>query len=123
MENNLKTLDLENINNLIQTFSNIRNWDQFHSIKNLAMALSVETSELVEIFQWLTEEQSNQVAQNENLKQKTADELADIFIYLIRILNKTNIDIEVAILNKMQKNEIKYPVEKSFGNSKKYTDF
>lgn len=106
----------------IETFIKDRDWDQFHSVKNLAMALSVECSELVEIFQWMKEDDSNVVKNNPETKAKIQDEVADILFYLIRISHKAEIDLEAAILQKIQKNAEKYPIEKARGNSKKYTD-
>jgi len=119
----MKSIDVEKLNNIVQKFAEDRDWNQFHSIKNLSMALSVETSELVEIFQWLKEEESNTVKDKAELKLKVEEELADIFIYLLRIAVKSEIDIESAVLNKMEKNNLKYPVDKSKGNAKKYTEF
>lgn len=115
-------MDLSILVEKINAFSKERDWDQFHSIKNLTMALSVESSELVEIYQWITEEESNDKS-NEKIMQKTKEELADILIYLIRISSKLDIDLEEAVLSKMKQNELKYPVEKSKGNSKKYNEF
>jgi NTP pyrophosphatase (non-canonical NTP hydrolase) len=116
-------MDLEKLKSEIEKFSHDRDWDQFHSIKNLSMALSVESSELLEIFQWQTEEESNSVKNNPQLLAKVEDEVADIFVYLLRIISKTNIDLEQAVLNKLQKNAEKYPVDLSRGNAKKYTEF
>jgi NTP pyrophosphatase (non-canonical NTP hydrolase) len=99
-----------------------REWDQFHSVKNLSMALSVEASELLEIFQWMTEDKSNQIKSDPVLKEKIEDEVADIFIYLLRVIKKTDIDLLAAVKNKMEKNKKKYPVELSKGNSKKYDE-
>lgn len=118
----MKSIDVEKINTIISKFIEDRDWDQFHSIKNLTMALSVESSELVEIFQWLKESDSNAVAQNSKLKEKVQEEIADIFIYLMRIAIKSEIDIEQVVLEKIQKNSEKYPIEKSKGSSKKYTE-
>lgn len=115
-------IDVDKLLEKIEKFSDERDWNQFHSIKNLAMALSVESSEMVEIYQWISEEESNDNS-NEILKNKTREELADIFIYLLRISSKLNIDLEQAVLQKIELNEIKYPVEKSKGNSKKYNEF
>lgn len=118
----MKSIDIEKINSIVSKFIEDRDWDQFHSIKNLSMALSVETSELVEIFQWLKESESNKVAQNPKMKEKVQEEIADIFIYLMRIAIKSEIDIEKVVLEKIQKNAEKYPIEKSKGSSKKYTE-
>lgn len=116
-------MDLEKITRRVQAFSTDRNWDQFHSVKNLSMALSVEASELVEIFQWMSEADSNEVWKNNEKYQELKDEVADVFIYLLRIAMKTNIDLEEVIHAKMEKNEVKYPVDKAFGNSKKYNQY
>lgn len=113
-------MDIEKIKGILRTFSQERDWDQFHSPKNLSMALSVEASELVEIFQWLKEEDSYHLSASK--KQHTKEELADIAIYLLRICMKLDIDLEEAILDKMKKNEEKYPVEKAKGSAKKYNE-
>ncbi|MBP9673862.1 MAG: nucleotide pyrophosphohydrolase [Bacteriovoracaceae bacterium] len=118
----MQRLDLEKIDKEISTFVNERDWDQFHSVKNLSMALTAEASELMEIFQWLKEEESNQIQQDMKKMLEVKDEVADIFIYLLRIVKKTGINIEEAILEKIKKNSLKYPVELAKGNSKKYTD-
>jgi dCTP diphosphatase len=119
----MKQLNLDLIMAELVQFSKDRDWDQFHSVKNLTMALSVETSELVEIFQWLSEEDSNQVKNNSQLKPRAEEEIADVFIYLLRIAHKLDINVEDAIKNKIKKNALKYPVELSKGNSKKYNEF
>ena len=103
-------MDLKKINQKIKSFVKARDWDQFHSPKNLSMALSVEASELVEIFQWLKESDLKQVD-----KEKVADEIADIFFYLLRISQKNNIDIEKSFYKKMIKNVKKYPIKLSRG--------
>lgn len=118
----MKNIDLKKLNQDIEQFVKDRDWDQFHSVKNLSMALNVESAELMEIFQWLTEEKSNQIKNDPKLLSKVEDEVADVFIYLMRILSKTEIDLEKAVRNKMQKNADKYPVELSKGNSKKYDE-
>ena len=117
-----KKMDLKKLNTEIEKFVSDRDWDQFHSVKNLSMALNVESSELMEIFQWLTEAQSNDVKNDAKLLGKVEDEVADIFVYLLRIVNKNNIDLEQAVLRKLKKNAQKYPVDKSRGNAKKYTE-
>lgn len=113
-------MNLERINIILDEFAKKREWDQFHSPKNLSMALSVESSELVEIFQWLTEEESYNL--NDSRKYHAEEEVADIAIYLLRICTKLDINLEEAILKKMKKNEKKYPVEKAKGSAKKYTE-
>lgn len=118
----MKQLDLDKLMKELKVFAEERDWDQFHSVKNLSMALSVEVSELVEIFQWLSEEQSNSAKNDPKLKFKAEEEVADIFIYLLRIAGKLNIDLESVVKSKLKKNAEKYPVELAKGNAKKYTD-
>lgn len=111
-------MDIHNIQKVIKKFSQDRDWDQFHNPKNLAMALSVETAELVEIFQWLTEKQALHLdeAKQEHLKE----EIADISVYMIRICMAYDIDLEAAILDKMKKNEKKYPLIDEHGKKVSY---
>lgn len=104
-------MNIKKIENLIENFSNERDWKQFHTPKNLCMALSVEVSELVEIFQWLKEDESFNL--DIPTKEHAKEEVADIAIYLINICMKLDIDLESAILDKMKKNALKYPIEKS----------
>lgn len=111
-------MDINEITNKIKKFSEDRNWDKFHTPKNLSMALSVEVAELVEIFQWLSQEESSNLSED-NL-QSVKEELADILIYLIRIADKFNIDLEESVDEKILINEQKYPVELSRGNAVKY---
>jgi len=113
--------ELDQIKVKLRQFAEERDWDQFHSPKNLAMALIVEVAELVEHFQWLTEDQSRALDQKQ--LEKVQEELADIQIYLIRISDKLNIDLLGAVGKKMEANEKKYPSEKVRGSSKKYTEY
>lgn len=105
----------------LRKFSEDRAWDQFHSPKNLSMALIVEAAELVEHFQWLTEEQSNSLEQSK--LEQVQEELADIQIYLIRVADKLNIDLMVAVEKKIEANAKKYPIDKVRGSAKKYTEY
>lgn len=115
-------MDLKTIEHKLITFSDKRDWDQFHSVKNLSMALSVECAELVEIMQWMSEEESNQLNSTHEKHTRVKEEIADIFLYLVRICQKTGVDLEEAALLKIEKNELKYPVELSKGIAKKYTE-
>ena len=112
--------DLESLRDQLRTFASDRDWDQFHSPKNLAAALAVETSELLEHFQWLTEAQSQQLP-SEALNEVRA-EVADVLLYLIRISDKLGIDLVAAANAKIQLNAEKYPADKARGSSKKYTE-
>lgn len=102
-------------------FAAERDWDQFHSPKNLAMALTVEAAELQECFQWLTEAQSREL--DEAQLAAVRDEIADVQLYLIRLAGKLGVDIERACWEKMEKNAKKYPVEQVKGSAKKYTHY
>ncbi|MDH5518316.1 MAG: nucleotide pyrophosphohydrolase [Gammaproteobacteria bacterium] len=117
----MSSSELDNLKQCLRDFAKARDWDQFHSPKNLSMALSVEVSEIVEHFQWLTEEQSNNLSQDKLDEVET--ELADTFIYLIRIADKLDIDLLEAANNKIKHNEQKYPVDKVKGSAKKYTEY
>jgi len=102
----------------LAVFANDRDWGQFHTSKNLVMALSVETSELLEIFQWLNEEQTKRLSDKQLCMVK--EEIADVAIYLLRLADVLNIDLNNAVEDKIKMNELKYPVELSKGNSEKY---
>src|SRR5689334_4294811 len=103
----------------LRQFAAERDWDQFHSPKNLAAALSVEAAELLEPFQWLSEEQSRSLPP-QSLEQVT-QELADVFLYLIRLADQLNVDLVAAAARKIELNGHKYPVDKSRGSAAKYT--
>ncbi|MHB8743719.1 MAG: nucleotide pyrophosphohydrolase [Sulfuricaulis sp.] len=113
--------ELEQLKLRLREFAAARDWDQFHSPKNLSMALIVEAAELVEHFQWLTEAQSAQLGA-EKLAEVEA-ELADILVYLIRTADKLNIDLIAAAKKKIAHNEVKYPADKVRGSAKKYTEY
>ena len=105
----------------LRTFASERDWDQFHSPKNLAMALIVEAGELVEPFQWLTEEQSRNLPP-EKLRQ-VGEELADVQIYLIRLADRLGIDLPRATREKIARNRHKYPAAKVRGKARKYDEY
>ena len=111
---------LEQIKTRLREFAAERDWDQFHSPKNLAMALIVEAAELVEHFQWLTEEQSQTLPPNK--LSEVEQEIADIQIYLIRLADKLGVDMEKAVNAKIELNAKKYPAEKVRGSAVKYND-
>jgi dCTP diphosphatase len=105
----------------LAAFAAARDWEQFHSPKNLAMALSVEASELVEEFQWLTEEQSK--ALDAERRERVRLELADVLIYLLRLADRLDVDLLRAADDKIAQNERKYPAERVRGDARKYTDY
>ncbi len=103
---------MEEILDRIRKFREDRQWGKFHTPENLAKSISIEAGELLEHFQW----------DNNYNKQEVSEELADVMIYCIHMADAMGVDIKEIILDKMNKNEKKYPVEKSKGNSKKYTE-
>ena len=113
--------ELEKIRLRIRQFAADRDWDQFHSPKNLSMALAAESGELLEQFQWLTEEQSKKLSYEK--LHNIEEELADIQIYLIRLADKLNINIIDAVYKKIEVNERKYPADKVKGSAKKYDEY
>jgi len=112
--------ELDKLRDQLRTFTAERDWNQFHSPKNLAMALSVEAAELLEHFQWLTEEQSGRLPP-ETLAA-VSEEVADVLLYLIHLSDKLGIDPIAAASGKLAANAVKYPIDKARGSSKKYTE-
>lgn len=111
-------MEIKGIQQKLSIFSKEREWDQFHTPKNLAAALSVEASELLEVFQWLTDNQSRRL---DNAQMAAVEEeVADIAMYLLRICDVMNIDLESVIKKKLEINADKYPVQEAKGNATKY---
>jgi len=108
---------LADLKNQLRDFARNRDWEQFHSPKNLAMAMIVEAAELVEHFQWLTEAQSQ--ALNPEQREQVAQELADVFLYLVRLADRLDIDLMDAAQRKLVINAHKYPADKVRGSAKK----
>jgi dCTP diphosphatase len=113
--------DLEELKARVRAFVAERDWERFHSPKNLAMALSVEASELVELFQWLSEDESATL--DDAQRRRAAEELADVLWFLVRLSDRLDIDLLEAAGRKLTQNAQKYPAEKVRGQSKKYTDY
>jgi len=113
--------ELDQLKTRLRQFAEERDWDQFHSPKNLSMALIAEAAELVEHFQWLTEAQSASLSPDK--LKKVEEELADILIYLVRAADKLGINLIEAAKNKIEVNEQKYPADKAKGSAKKYTEY
>ncbi|MEN9452643.1 MAG: hypothetical protein RLZZ369_1702, partial [Pseudomonadota bacterium] len=111
---------LDQLAQRLQAFAQARDWGQFHSPKNLASALIVEAGELLEHFQWLTEDQSRHL--DAGKKQEVAFEMADVLLYLIQMGNELGVDLIDAAQRKVALNEQKYPVEQAKGSSKKYDE-
>ncbi|NCN23275.1 MAG: nucleotide pyrophosphohydrolase [Gallionellales bacterium CG_4_8_14_3_um_filter_54_18] len=113
--------DLLLLRDKLRAFAKVRDWDQFHSPKNLSMALMVETAELMEHFQWLTEVQSAHLPDEKTAA--VAEELADVLLYLVRLSDKLGVDLLEAALHKLEKNAVKYPADKVYGSAKKYSEY
>ena len=103
---------------LVNEFVDARDWHQFHSPKNLAMSLAIEAAELMEHFQWISTDQSRQVAEQPEQISQVADELADVFCYVLAMANALNLDLSQAVWQKMAKNEQKYPADQFRGRAK-----
>lgn len=106
--------EVNDLINLIVSFRNDRDWAQFHNSKDLAIALNVEAGELLELFLWKNPNEVN--------PEKIKEELADVLIYAFLIAEKLNLNVKKIVEDKISKNEMKYPVEKSKGSSKKYNE-
>jgi len=104
----------------LRAFTREREWDRYHTPKNLAMALIVEAAELAEHFQWLTAEESQ--SPQDGKREKIRDELADVLIYLVELADTLDVDLAAAARDKIVKNALKYPVDKARGNAKKYDE-
>lgn len=111
---------LEELKQSVAAFAEEREWIQYHSLKNLAMSISIEASELMERFQWVDNPESNTLVDDGDARQAVEDELADVLIYALQFANRAGIDLSQAIERKMAINAAKYPVEKSKGKSDKY---
>lgn len=105
----------------LRDFAHDRDWDQFHSPKNLAMALAAEAGELIEYFQWISE--SDSYTLDASTKAQVEHEIADVMLYLIRLADRLDIDMAAAVNRKLEINEAKYPKDLVRGSAKKYTEY
>lgn len=104
----------------LRAFAAERDWDQFHSPRNLATALAVEAAELLEPFQWLTDEQSRHLTPQ--ARAAVEEELADVLLYLVRLADRLDVDLAAAARAKIGRNAAKYPADKAKGSARKYTE-
>lgn len=116
-------MDIDAFQKKLRNFAKERDWEQFHTPKNLVMALTGEAGELTEIFQWMSEKQSFEVMKDDKLKVDLMDEMADVMIYLMRLADILGVDLEKACEIKFKKNVEKYPVHLAKGSAKKYTEY
>lgn len=114
-------MSLPSLTQALLKFRDQRNWSQFHTLRNLIVSLNLEAAELLELTQWKTDEEISALARNEKSHEALRDECADVLLYLLLIADKAGIDLEEAARSKLEKNAAKYPVEKFYGSSRKYT--
>jgi len=113
--------EIEKLQKRLSEFADCRDWQQFHSPKNLSMALVVEAGELVEHFQWLTQDESFKLSSDK--LEAVGEELADIFVYLVRLADQLDIDLPAAVERKISINEEKYPADRVRGSARKYNEY
>jgi NTP pyrophosphatase (non-canonical NTP hydrolase) len=112
---------LQEIKNKIKSFVKERDWEQYHSPKNLSMSIAIEAAELMEHFQWTTNDHARKLLRDKRKREEIEDELADIAIFILDFCNAFQIDIEQCILRKLEKSKIKYPASIVKGKAHKYT--
>ena len=104
-----RLIDTAALERTLEEFAKVRDWEEFHSPKNLAMALTGEVGELVELFQWLTEAQSRDAMKDPAQAQRIREEMADVMLYLVRMAGVLEVDLNEAVRDKLEKNAVKYP--------------
>jgi NTP pyrophosphatase (non-canonical NTP hydrolase) len=120
VEAQARLVDVRGLARAVEEFATERDWTQFHTPKNLAMALTGELGELVEIFQWMSPEQSSRAGSDPETAQALRDELADVLIYLVRLAEVLGVDLDDAVRAKLARNALKYPADKVRGSHRKY---
>lgn len=117
------TLNLKEVFKTQRAFAKARQWEKFHTPKNIATALSIEAAELLEVFLWLNEKESKAVMKSPKMNEAVRHEMADVFYWLCRLADILEVDLEGAFWEKMEQNAKKYPVALARGNARKYTEF
>lgn len=115
-------IDCQGLASALRRFAAERDWEQFHSPKNLVMALTGEVGELSEIFQWMSEDASRQAATDERTALAVRQELADVILYVVRLADVLGVDVNAAVADKLLANATRYPVDLAKGTSRKYTE-
>jgi len=118
-DNDTKISDLKKI---IQTFSEDRDWDQFHNAKELVIGIVTEASELLQHFRFKTEKQIDDMFKNQEKRKEICQEISDVLYFLIRLAQRYDVDLSTELKDKMKKNEMKYPIDKSKGSNMKYSE-
>jgi NTP pyrophosphatase (non-canonical NTP hydrolase) len=114
--------DLDTVKKLLFQFRDDRNWQQFHTLKNLIISLNLEAAELLELTQWKTDDELARLTSDTNFREQLRDECADVLLYLLLVADAGGIDLLQAAEKKIGKNAVRYPVEQARGSSKKYTE-
>jgi dCTP diphosphatase len=114
-------VDFEQLRHQVAAFAQDRDWDQFHSIRNLILAMVGEVGEVAEVVQWVSDDKIEELL-NSGGRERLAQELADVLIYLVRVADKSGVDLAKAVSDKLAENDAKYPKDKARGNAKKYTE-
>ena len=115
--------DLKKMTADVQKFCEERDWDQFHTFKDVAIGLVTESAELLDLFRFKSEEQCRAIMKDDSKREEVSDELADILFFILRFAQRGGIDLNQALASKLEKNRAKYPVEKARGSNKKYDEF
>ncbi|MEV4238009.1 nucleotide pyrophosphohydrolase [Nocardia sp. NPDC049737] len=113
---------IDRLQRMVADFAAERSWERFHTPKNLVMALTGEVGELSELFQWLTAEQSQALMDDPARRTPVEEEVADVFIYLLRLADVLQIDLVAAVEAKLRKNAERYPIQQAYGQAVKYTE-
>ena len=114
-------MNLDELRQEIAQFAKDRDWDQFHSVRNLVLAMVGEVGEVAEILQWVDDDRVSELL-NSGGRERLAEELADVLIYLVRVADRSGVNLEQAVRDKLTSNNEKYPKDKSRGSAKKYND-
>lgn len=117
----MNSMTIDKLKSIVQTFCEVRDWDQYHGPKDLAIGVSTEAAELLEHFRFQSDEQALALLNDPSVKEEIEDELADVLFFLLRFSQRFDIDLTKALLRKIEKSERKYPVEKAKGKNTKYT--
>ncbi len=113
-------MELNQLRQKVISFRDERDWGKFNTVKNLAIAIGVEAAELNELFLWKSDDEVHELLQSESHRSQVADELADVFIYLLAMAEATNLDLADCVVSKLEKNASKYPIDEFRGSSRKY---
>lgn len=116
-------MKIEELQQLVREFCQVRDWDQFHNPKELAIGLSTESNELLDLFRFKTEAQMKEMLQSEQYRERISEELADVFFFLLRFSQMYGFDMSEGLISKIGKNDRKYPADKVKGQNLKYTEY